>query len=67
MQPFRRKKIERLKSDIFNVIIVAIQNSVMHVISENLFFFNKVSVTKIFSESNLYNLEMNVLEEDAID
>ena len=39
--PSEEKKIERLKSDIFNVIIVAIENSVMHVTSENLFFLKK--------------------------
>ena len=30
-------------------------------------FFRKVSVTRIFSESTLYSLEMNALEEDPID
>ena len=35
--------------------------------TENLLVFKKVSITRIFSESTLYSLEMNVLEEDPID
>ena len=35
--------------------------------SENLPFFLKVSVTRIFSENTLYKLEMDALKEDPID
>ena len=62
-----RKKIKREKSNDPHVITVTIYNSVTHVTSENVPFFKKVSVNRIFSESTLCRFEMNVLGEDPLD
>ena len=45
-----KKKIKRVKSNIFHVIIVAIKKGVTYMTSENLPFLKKVSVTRMFCE-----------------
>ena len=60
------KTIRRVKSNIFHAIIVPIQYSEVSDIREST-FFKKVSVTRILSESTVYIVEMNALEEDPID